>query len=76
MFVKISSGIPSNVGGADILLRSMLFDSYTNDLCRGFPRSRPLWFGKKKVYRSKEMVDVEGESGRCYMMDVLATSDS
>lgn len=42
MFVRISSGMLSNVGGADILLRSMLFDSYTDDLCREFPGSRPL----------------------------------
>jgi hypothetical protein len=72
MFVKISSGMLSNVGGADILLRSRLFDSYTNDLCSEFPRSRSLWFSKKKVYRSKSIVDVEGKSSRCYMMDVLA----
>jgi hypothetical protein len=69
MFVRISSGMLSSVGGADILLRSTVFGSYTDNLCRGFPRSGSLWF-------SKSMVDVEGKSSRCYMMDVLATSDS
>lgn len=67
MFVRISSGMLSNVGGADILLRSRLFGSYADDLCSEFPRSRSLWF-------SKSMVDVKGKSSRCYMMDVLASS--